>query len=201
VAALDVADLAADPLVQFERWFEEARAVGIELPEAAALATATPAGVPSLRMVLIKAFDSRGFAFFTNLDSRKAIELEANPRAALLLHWKELSRQVRLEGVVTDVNREEVVAHAHRRSRESQLSALASPQSEPVPDRDWLARRVAELEREHARGEIPVPERWGGYRLVPGAYEFWQSGAHRLHDRFRYLPIAGGGWRIERLAP
>jgi pyridoxamine 5'-phosphate oxidase len=152
-------------------------------------------------MVLLKGVDDRGLAFFTNLDSRKAAELGANPRAALLLHWKELNRQVRVEGAVTGVNRDEVEVHARRRSRESQLSAMASPQSRPVESREWLERRVAELAREHPDGELlPVPERWGGFRLVPDAYEFWQSDAHRLHDRFRYLPTEAG-WTVERLGP
>jgi len=198
-APLQAGDLAADPLAQFQRWFEDARSTGIALPEAVALATATPAGLPSARMVLLKAFDERGFAFFTNLESRKAGDLHANPRAALLFHWKELNRQVRVEGAITPVNRAEVEEHARKRSRESQLSALASPQSHPIDDRETLERLVAELDRRHA-GEVPVPESWGGYRVVPSAYEFWQSGEHRLHDRFRYLP-ADGGWAIERLAP
>ncbi|HEU0024460.1 MAG TPA: pyridoxamine 5'-phosphate oxidase [Thermoleophilaceae bacterium] len=193
-------DLASAPLPQFERWFSDACEAGISLPEAAGLATATPDGTPSLRMVLVKAFDERGFAFFTNLDSRKAAELGANPRAALLFHWKELDRQVRLEGPITAVNRNEVEIHARRRSRESQLSALASPQSRPVESREWLEQRVAALARDHPDGELPVPDRWGGFRLVPEAYEFWQSGTHRLHDRFRYLP-AESGWTIERLGP
>ena len=197
--ALQAHDLAPDPLVQFERWFEDARAAGIPLYEAVALATAGPGGAPSVRMVLLKAFDEHGFAFFTNLGSRKATELDANPRAALLFHWKELNRQVRVEGSVTPVNRAEVEEYARRRSRESQLSALASPQSRPVEDRGWLERRVAELGSEH-EGEVPVSPDWGGYRVLPEAYEFWQSGEHRLHDRFRYLP-ANGGWAIQRLAP
>jgi pyridoxamine 5'-phosphate oxidase len=199
-APLRKADLAPDPLAQFERWFDEAAAAGVALPEAAALATATPAGAPSLRMVLLKSFDEHGFAFFTNLDSRKAAELDANPRAALLVHWKELGRQVRVEGPVTRVNRYEVEVQARRRSRESQLSAMASPQSRPVASREWLERRVAQLAREHPAGDLPVPERWGGFRLVPDAYEFWQGDAHRLHDRFSYLQ-AGAGWTVERLGP
>jgi pyridoxamine 5'-phosphate oxidase len=194
------AHLHADPLEQFTGWYGEAEAAGIALPEAAALATATRAAAPSLRMVLLKAWDERGLAFFTSLESRKAGELAANPRAALLLHWKELNRQVRAEGAITPVNRDEVAAYARRRSRESQLSALASPQSAPIADRDWLERRVAELAREHADAEIPVPERWGGFRLEPEAWEFWEAGEHRLHDRFRYLRD-GASWRIERLAP
>ncbi len=198
-APLQAGDLAADPLAQFRRWFEDAQGAGIAFPEAVALATATPDGLPSARMVLLKGFDERGFAFFTNLESRKAGELDANPHAALLFHWKELNRQVRVEGVITGVNRAEVEEHARKRSRESQLSALASPQSQPIDDREALERLVAELDRRHV-GEVPVPESWGGYRVVPSAYEFWQSGEHRLHDRFRYLPV-DGGWAIERLAP
>ncbi len=196
---LQASDLAADPLAQFDRWFEHARAAGIALPEAVALATATPDGLPSARMVLLKAFDERGFAFFTSLESRKAAELESNPRAALLFHWKELNRQVRVEGAITAVNRVEVEEYARKRSRESQLSALASPQSHPVDDREWLERRVADLALRNP-GEVPVSESWGGFRVIPSAYEFWQSGANRLHDRFRYLP-ADGGWAIERLGP
>jgi pyridoxamine 5'-phosphate oxidase len=193
-------DLDPDPLVQFGRWFEEASVRAAFEPDAAALATATPDGRPSLRMVLAKGFDESGIVFFTNYGSRKALELEANPRAALLFHWRELGRQARIEGAVTRVPRAETEAYAHSRSRQSQLSALASPQSQPVPGRDWLERRVAELEREHAGAALPVREDWGGYRLAAEAWEFWQHRPNRLHDRFRYLP-EGGGWRIERLGP
>ena len=196
---LQAHDLAPDPLVQFERWFEDARAAGIPLSEAAALATAARGGAPSVRMVLLKAFDERGFAFFTNLGSRKAAELDANPRAALLFHWRELNRQVRVEGAITPVNRAEVEDHARRRSRESQLSALASPQSRPIEDRESLERRVAELGREH-EGDVPVSPRWGGYRVLADAYEFWQSGEHRLHDRLEYNRV-DDAWEIRRLAP
>jgi pyridoxamine 5'-phosphate oxidase len=151
-------------------------------------------------MVLTKGFDEHGIVFFTNYSSRKAGELEANPHAALLFHWRELGRQVRLEGEVSRVPRPETEAYARGRSRESQLSALASPQSQPVPSREWLERRVAELDAQHARAELPVREDWGGYRLAPVAWEFWQHRPNRLHDRFRYLPEEGG-WRIERLGP
>jgi pyridoxamine 5'-phosphate oxidase len=199
--ALAPDDLDADPLVLFARWFEEARAEGAFEADAVALATATRDGAPSARMVLMKGFDERGLAFFTNYGSRKAAELEENPRAALLSHWPELGRQVRIEGDVERVERSESVAYARSRSRASQLSALASPQSRPVPDREWLERRVAELEREHSDAEIPVREDWGGYRLVPSAWEFWQHRPNRLHDRFRFEPDAAGGWTTGRLAP
>jgi pyridoxamine 5'-phosphate oxidase len=197
---LDESDLDANPLAQCRRWFEEARARRIEEPEAAALATATAEGAPSVRMVLVKGFDERGLVFYTNYESRKAAELEANPRAALVFHWSELGRQVRVEGTVARTGRAETEAYARNRSRASRLSALASPQSRPVAGRDWLERRVAELERGH-RDELPVGADWGGYRVAPDAWEFWQHRPDRLHDRFRYLPAAGGGWAIERLGP
>ena len=193
-------DLDRDPLTQFGRWYEEARAGGAFEPDAVAIATATPDGRPSARMVLLKGFDAEGLVFFTNYGSRKAAELEANPRAALLFHWPELGRQVRIEGAVVRATRAEAEAYAHNRPRQSQLSALASPQSQPVPSREWLEQRVEELDREHADQELPVREDWGGYRLVPDAWEFWQHRPNRLHDRFRYLPDPPG-WRIERLGP
>lgn len=196
----DTRDLTDDPLALFGRWFEEAQAHGAFEPNAMALATATSDGAPSARMVLMKGFDDRGLSFFTNYDSRKAGELELNPQAALLFHWPELGRQVRIEGSVSQVQRDETEAYAHSRSRASQLSALASPQSQPVSDRSWLERRVEELDREHARAEVPVGERWGGYRLEPHAWEFWQHRPNRLHDRFRY-ERKGDAWRAERLGP
>ena len=184
----------------FESWLEEARAAEGLNAEALAVATATSAGEPSVRMVLLKGFDKRGIVFFTNYSSRKGGELEENPRAALLFHWAVLGRQVRVEGPVSRVAREESEAYAHSRPRQSQLSALASPQSRPVPDREWLERRVEELDREHAGAELPVREDWGGYRVEPEAWEFWQHRDNRLHDRHRYERTAGG-WQVERLAP
>jgi pyridoxamine 5'-phosphate oxidase len=192
--------LVDDPLTLFESWLEEARGAEGLNAEALAVATATPGGEPSVRMVLLKGFDERGFVFFTNYSSRKGGELEQNPRAALLFHWPVLGRQVRVEGPVSRVTREESEAYARSRPRQSQLSALASPQSQPVPDREWLERRVAELDREHPGAELPVREDWGGYRVAPEAWEFWQHRDNRLHDRFRYLP-EGGAWRMERLGP
>jgi pyridoxamine 5'-phosphate oxidase len=196
-----VTETAPDPLELFERWFAEARAAGAAQPEEMALATAGSDGAPSVRMVLMKGVDDRGFTFFTNYGSRKGAELEANPQAALLFHWAGLGRQVRVEGPVTRVDRAESEAYARSRPRASQLSALASPQSRPVPGRDWLEQRVEELDREHAGAELPVREDWGGYRVEPVAWEFWEHRDNRLHDRVRYERDEGGGWRAERLGP
>src|SRR5688572_18825444 len=189
-----------DPLTLFREWLDEARAAGTPEPEAMAVATATPDGAPSVRMVLMKGHDERGIVFFTNYASRKGEELEGNPRAALLFHWRPLGRQVRIEGPVARVDHAENEAYARGRPRLSQLSALASPQSRPIPDREWLERRVEELDREHADTELPVRDDWGGYRVEPDAWEFWQHRDNRLHDRHRYERVADG-WTVERLAP
>jgi pyridoxamine 5'-phosphate oxidase len=189
-----------DPLILFQSWLDEARAAdGLEA-DAMAVATATAEGEPSVRIVLMKSFDEQGLVFFTNYSSRKGDELEQNPRAALLFHWPALGRQVRIEGPVSRVDRAESEAYARSRPRESQLSALASPQSQVVPDREWLERRVEGLDREHAGADLPVREDWGGYRVEPEAWEFWQHRDNRLHDRHRYERTPGG-WRVERLAP
>ena len=196
-------DADPDPIRQFTAWFEEARGAGVSQPEAAALATASTDGAPSVRMVLVKQAGPDGFVFFTNYESRKGGELTANPRAALLFHWEPFGRQVRIEGPVARATREESEAYAHSRPRGSQLSALASPQSRLVESREFLERRVAELDERHAGAEVPLPDHWGGFRLMPRAFEFWQHRQNRLHDRLRYTPAAGAatGWRIERLAP
>jgi pyridoxamine 5'-phosphate oxidase len=194
-------DVDVDPLRQFATWFQEAQYAGLEMPEAAALATAGAGGAPSARMVLVKLVDERGFVFFSNYNSRKAQELAANPRAALLFHWESLGRQVRIEGVAEHTSAEESARYARSRPRGSQLSALASPQSHPVESRQVLEERVVELAARHASGGLPLPEAWGGFRVVAEHYEFWQHRADRLHDRLHYLPVADGGWRIERLAP
>ncbi|MGZ4202898.1 MAG: pyridoxamine 5'-phosphate oxidase [Thermoleophilaceae bacterium] len=191
-------ELDRDPLTQFAAWFAEAGEAGIRMPEAVALATATPDGAPSARMVLMKGFDERGFVFFTNYESRKGAELAANPRAALLFHWDALGRQVRIEGPVERTSREESGDYMRSRPPGSQLSALASPQSRPVESREWLEARVAELA---GAGEQPLPEHWGGYRLRPESYEFWQHRDDRLHDRIAYRPAPGGAWTRERLGP
>jgi pyridoxamine 5'-phosphate oxidase len=188
-------DLASDPLRQFAVWFEDARAAGGRLPEAVALATATPDGAPSARMVLLKGFDEDGFVFYSGYESRKGRELAANPRAALLFYWDAFGRQVRIEGPVTRVAADESDAYWATRPLRSRLSAAASEQSAPAADRAELERRVAALS-----GEPPRPERWGGYRLAPEAYEFWLHRDDRLHDRFRY-ERDGAGWRAQRLQP
>ena len=189
-----------DPLTLVRTWLDEAREAGAFEPDAMAVATAAADGAPSVRMVLLKGHDERGIVFFTNYSSRKGEELEENPRAALLFHWPVLGRQVRIEGPVTRVDRAESEAYARARPRLSQLSALASPQSKPVPDREWLERRVEELDREHAGAELPVREDWGGYRVYAEAWEFGQHRENRLHDRQRYERVADG-WTVERLAP
>ena len=189
-----------DPVALFQSWLEEARAAMGYDADAMAVATATPNGAPSARMVLLKGADHRGLVFFTNYSSRKGAELDTNPRAALLFHWQPLGRQVRVEGPVSKVDRAESEAYAHSRPRESQLSALASPQSQVVPDREWLEQRVEELAREHPDGDVPVGEHWGGYRVEPEAWEFWEHRDNRLHDRHRYTR-AGDAWKVERLAP
>jgi pyridoxamine 5'-phosphate oxidase len=199
-AELRRADLASDPLAQFRQWFAEAATV-LEVPEAVALATATPGGAPSVRMVLLKGFDERGLVFYSHHTSRKGRELESNPQAALLFHWSPLGRQVRVEGGVVRVSRKESDAYFATRPRDAQLGALASRQSEPLGSRAELDERLAELEDELGRGSVPRPPTWGGFRLVPEAWEFWQHRASRLHDRFRYEREPPGGWRIERLFP
>ncbi len=199
---LDTSSLDADPLRQFRAWFAEAEAeaAGIGAPESVALATATADGRPSLRMVLLKCADEDGFVFYTNLGSRKATELAANPHAALLAYWQPLGRQVRIEGSVEPSSRDAAAAYFATRSVESRLAAWASPQSRPLADRTELEQKVEEARSRFPGDEVPLPDHWGGFRLVPESYEFWQRGADRLHDRVRYLR-EGAAWRRERLAP
>lgn len=194
-------DADPDPVAQFAKWFDQAASAGVSQPEAVALATATADGAPSVRMVLVKRADHDGFVFFTNYESRKGGELVANPRAALLFHWEPFGRQVRIEGPVVRTTREESEAYAHSRARGSQLSAAASPQSAVVERREILEERVAALDQQHAGAEVPVPDHWGGFRLTPETFEFWQHRDNRLHDRLRYRRGPGGAWQIERLAP
>jgi pyridoxamine 5'-phosphate oxidase len=193
------ADVEPDPLRQLERWFAEAREA-VRVPEAMVLATADPAGAPSARMVLLKRFDADGLVFHTNYESRKGTELEANPRAAALLYWDPLGRQVRVEGPVERVSREESEAYFRTRPRGGQIGAAVSQQSRPIGSREELDARQAEQERELEGREVPLPDAWGGYRLRPDAWEFWQHREDRLHDRLRY-ERDGGGWRVVRLQP
>lgn len=194
-------DVSEDPYEQFARWFAEAGASGIRLPEAAAVATATADGAPSVRMVLVKQTRPPGFVFFSNYESRKGGELLDNPRAALLFYWDALGRQVRVEGPVERTTGEETAAYVRSRPRGSQLSALASRQSQPVASREELERRVGELTERYAETELPVPGFWGGYRLRPESFEFWQHREDRLHDRLLYARDGAGAWRLQRLSP
>jgi pyridoxamine 5'-phosphate oxidase len=189
----------ADPIELFQVWFEAASESGILMPEAMTLATATPDGVPSARMVLLKGVDPSGFVFFTNYGSQKASELDANPRAALCFHWAVLQRQVRVTGTVARVTEEESAAYFATRGRGSQLGAWASRQSRVLERRAELEERVREVDAEHA-GEVPRPPFWGGYRVTPERIEFWQGRADRLHDRLRFQRD-GDGWSTERLYP
>jgi len=200
LARLDEKDVSRDPIAEFARWFAEAQAAEVEEPNAMVLATATPDGTPSARVVLLKGFDERGFVFFTDYRSHKGAELEANPRAALVLHWSELERQVRITGDVTRTSAEESEAYYRSRPLGSRLGAWVSHQSQAIPSRDVLERGLHEVERRFAGGDVPLPPYWGGYRVRPGTIEFWQGRENRLHDRVKYVR-EGETWRIERLAP
>jgi pyridoxamine 5'-phosphate oxidase len=201
-AGLSAGDLAADPIDQFRTWFAAWREVAVGDTNAMVVATATPDGAPSVRTVLLRAVDARGFTFFSNYDSRKGRELAANPRAALLFPWHPLGRQVIVEGPAERVDAAASDEYWATRPRGSQIAALASPQSTVVPDRASLERRWDELEATYP-GDVPRPENWGGVRVAPERIEFWQGRDRRLHDRLAYRrdPSAASGWRVERLAP
>ncbi len=200
LAGLTEKGLARDPFRQFEKWFQEAQAAKIAEPNAMVLATATRDGRPATRTVLLKNVDGRGFVFYSNYESRKGRELDANPRASLLFPWIAMERQVIVEGAVTKVAREESEAYFHSRPRASQLAAWASAQSTIISDRRILEDALKTLDQKYAGQEIPLPPQWGGWRLVSETVEFWQGRRSRLHDRLRYRREKDG-WIIERLAP
>ncbi|MCU1266020.1 MAG: Pyridoxamine 5-phosphate oxidase [Acidobacteria bacterium] len=198
---LDEETADPNPISLFTRWFEDAKAAGIPMPEALTLATATPDGRPSARMVLLKQADAAGFVFYTNYQSRKARELEANPFAALVFYWQKLDYQVRVEGPVERTSAAESDEYFATRPRDSQLGAHASPQSEVVTGREFLENRFADLEKSYRDRTVERPAHWGGYRLKPERIEFWKSRPGRLHDRLLYKRQSDGAWQLTRLAP
>jgi pyridoxamine 5'-phosphate oxidase len=198
---LNEADLLPNPFRQFAIWFDEAQAAAIVEPQAMTLATATPDGRPSARVVLLKGVDTQGFVFYSNYESQKGHELAANPQAALVFHWAVLQRQVRVAGRVERVSRQESEDYFQSRALGSRLGAWASRQSRVIAGREELLQRLRELEELYGDGEVPLPPYWGGYRVIADQIEFWQSRPNRLHDRLRYDRQPDGTWSIERLSP
>ena len=198
---LDDKRIESDPIKQFKIWFDEAIAANLPMPDAMSLATVTPDGRPTARMVLLKQVDADGFVFFTNYQSSKAKQLEINPYAALVFYWTQLDRQVRVEGKATKTSAEESAAYFKSRPRESQIGAWASPQSEVIAAREVLEQRAHELAEQYCDREIDCPAHWGGFRLAPDRIEFWKSRIGRLHDRILYELQPDGTWTIKRLAP
>lgn len=197
---LHKSDLEPNPVEQFRRWFTDATAIEGSDATAMTLATADADGRPSARIVLLKAFDDEGFIFFTNYNSRKSRDLEANPQAMLVFWWQDQVRQVRISGSVKRADADVSDAYFQSRPRGSQMGAWASPQSEVIPDRSYLERRLHKIEERFGEGPVERPPYWGGFILAPDEFEFWQGGHDRLHDRFRYS-LEGDGWRLERLGP
>jgi len=201
LAGLLEKDLAKNPFRQFEQWFQEAEAAKIPEPNAMTLATCGRDGRPAARTVLLKGCDGRGFVFYSNYESRKGRELDANPRATLLFPWVAMERQITVEGPVGRVTREESEVYFHSRPRQSQLAAWASPQSIAVAGRAVIEESFRVIEKKYEGREVPLPPNWGGFRLAPETVEFWQGRRSRLHDRLRYRRETGGDWVVERLAP
>ena len=200
-AGLNEQDLDVNPFNQFEQWFQEAIDAKIDLPDAMTLATATSDGIPSARIVLLRGHDERGFVFYTDYESQKGKELAENPKAALVFYWRELDRQVRITGQVSKVSRENSNNYFQSRPVASRLAALASKQSEVIPDRKVLEERFEQLAAQYQDEEIPLPSNWGGYRLAPSVIEFWSGRPSRLHDRLRYTRQPNDSWRLERISP
>jgi pyridoxamine 5'-phosphate oxidase len=198
---LSEGDVDPDPLVEFRSWYRLAEEAGVPQPDAMTLATATPDGVPSARMVLLKGVDDGGFVFFTNYESRKASELSENPRAALILYWSAIRRQVRITGRAERLSQPESEEYFRTRPRGSRLAAWASHQSEVIADRSVLEDEYRRLESEYADADVPLPPFWGGYRVTPEVVEFWMGRENRLHDRLLYTRQRDGSWAVERLAP
>ena len=199
--ALRRADLDANPFRQFALWWDRAQGANLPEPTAMTLATATRDGAPSARVVLLRGFDERGFVFFTNYDSRKGRELAGNPRAALCFFWPQLNWQIRVTGMVAKTSREESEAYFRSRERGKRIGAWASNQSSVLRNREEFEQRVAEFDAKFPGDDVPLPPNWGGFRLAPEDFEFWQGHPERLHDRFRYRRGEGGKWMIERLSP
>ena len=197
---LDRANLADDPFEQFERWMAQFLELDFPDPAAMTIATVAPDGQPSQRIVLLKHFDHSGFVFYSNYDSRKAQELVSNPKISLHFPWHVIERQVKICGVAEKISVEESWEYFSSRPKGSQIAATASPQSRVIDSRAELMREYERIEQQYQDGNLPLPENWGGYRVMPDEFEFWQGGANRLHDRFRYSR-RGGGWVVDRLAP
>lgn len=199
--ALLETDTHPDPFIQFQTWFDTAVTAKLPEPNAMTIATATPDGIPSARIVLLKAVDPRGFVFFTNYNSHKAQDLAANPQAALVFLWTEMERQVRIQGTVEKISSAESDAYYYSRPAGSRLGAWASEQSQVIPGRSVLEDRLASLKAQHPEGDIARPDHWGGFRVIPTVIEFWQGRSSRLHDRLRYRLNKATGWTIDRLSP
>jgi pyridoxamine 5'-phosphate oxidase len=198
---LDIHHVSSDPFHQFGLWWQEAIDASIDEINAMTLATSSADGVPSARIVLLKGYDKAGFVFYTNYESAKGRELEENPRACLVFFWKELERQIRITGIVRKVSSEESDAYFNSRPENSRIGALVSPQSQVIPDRQWLEQKEEEVRRQHHLLPAQRPSHWGGYRVMPVKIEFWQGRPSRLHDRLQYQLQEDGNWKLERLAP